>query len=334
MKDRILFLDILRILACLMVIVMHSPMPEEGTNGMLLSSISYLTAPCIGLFFMVSGALLLPISEKENTFRFLKKRIGRVLIPTLFWTFFYMTIYSGYSLVSILSIPFSVQGHRFLWFMYTLIGLYLVSPILSGWLRHTTEKEVRFYLYLWGISLCYPLLEPFLYINPSMTGTLYYLSGYAGYFLLGYYLKTYGDRLHFKYVLFLFACSVCIPVFIKVKGYDIDFYRLFWYVSIFVSLMCLFWWVLVQKCTERVTLSSGIQKYVVLLSNLTLGVYLSHLFLMRDVLWKIDGIASIGSYALQTLVVIILTFVLSFTFSWLISFIPKSQYIIGYHRKK
>lgn len=56
-------LDIIRVLACLMVVAMHSPMPGEQANGTFLASLSYLTAPCIGLFFMVSGALLLPVNR-------------------------------------------------------------------------------------------------------------------------------------------------------------------------------------------------------------------------------------------------------------------------------
>ena len=31
----------------------------------------------------------------------------------------------------LLSIPFATQGHGILWFMYTLIGLYIVSLIIS-----------------------------------------------------------------------------------------------------------------------------------------------------------------------------------------------------------
>lgn len=60
MKQRDYALDLLRIVACVMVVMMHSPMPSADANGMLLSSLSYFTAPCIGLFFMVSGALILP----------------------------------------------------------------------------------------------------------------------------------------------------------------------------------------------------------------------------------------------------------------------------------
>ncbi len=60
MKQRDLSLDLLRIVACVMVVIMHSPIPSDNVDGIILSSLSYFTAPCIGLFFMVSGALILP----------------------------------------------------------------------------------------------------------------------------------------------------------------------------------------------------------------------------------------------------------------------------------
>lgn len=60
MKQRDLSLDLLRIVACVMVVVMHSPIPSDNSDGIILSSLSYFTEPCIGLFFMVSGALILP----------------------------------------------------------------------------------------------------------------------------------------------------------------------------------------------------------------------------------------------------------------------------------
>lgn len=53
-------LDVIRILACVMVVLIHSPLPESNAdNSLLLVLVSYLAAPCIGLFFMVSGALSL-----------------------------------------------------------------------------------------------------------------------------------------------------------------------------------------------------------------------------------------------------------------------------------
>lgn len=62
MKRRILYLDFLRVLACMMVVLMHSPVPSGQGSGIFLSTLSYLTMPCIGIFFAISGALLLPVS--------------------------------------------------------------------------------------------------------------------------------------------------------------------------------------------------------------------------------------------------------------------------------
>lgn len=59
MKQRDTSLDIIRITACFMVVMMHSPLPSENANGAFLACLSFFTAPCIGLFFMVCGALLL-----------------------------------------------------------------------------------------------------------------------------------------------------------------------------------------------------------------------------------------------------------------------------------
>ena len=87
-KSTISSINIIRILAYLMVIFMHAPLPSEQANGLFLSSLSYFTAPCIGLFFMVSGYLLLPI--KDSTESFLRKRLGKVMGPTLFWSIFYI----------------------------------------------------------------------------------------------------------------------------------------------------------------------------------------------------------------------------------------------------
>lgn len=78
-----------------MVVFMHAPMPSANADagtGLFLSALSYFTAPCIGLFFMVSGALLLPV--RMNTSSFLKRRFSKVLIPTLVWSVFYISTQS------------------------------------------------------------------------------------------------------------------------------------------------------------------------------------------------------------------------------------------------
>lgn len=63
---------------------------------------------------------------------------------------------------------------------------------------------------------------------------------------------------------------------------------------------------------------------------MTFGIYLVHIFIMRNILWHNNFILSINNYYLQTAVIIILTFILSAICTYLISLLPKAQYIIGY----
>lgn len=152
-NQRDINLDITRIVACLMVITMHAPIPNENAIGIFNAALSYYTAPCIGLFLMVSGALLLPI--KGNGIEFLKKRFAKIAGPTVFWSIFYIACKYFFEdtsegiAKSFLSIPFSPQGHGVMWFMYTLAGLYLIAPIISAWLERTSKKKSK-YIYQFG----------------------------------------------------------------------------------------------------------------------------------------------------------------------------------------
>lgn len=67
---------------------MHSPIPNENANGQFLFLLSYVSASGIGLFFMISGALLLPI--QLDIMSFLKKRFVKVALPAIFWSLFYL----------------------------------------------------------------------------------------------------------------------------------------------------------------------------------------------------------------------------------------------------
>ena len=217
--------------------------------------------------------------------------------------------------------------------MYTLIGLYLLAPILSCWLKRTSKKELQFYLGLWGITLCYPLLESCLDIEQSATGILYYFTGYAGYFLLGYYMKNYSESIKFKYIIPGFCIAVAAPVVVKLLRWEVDFYRVFWYLSVFVVIMCIFWWKIFEKCTSKIHISEKLTRLIILLSNLSFGIYLSHIFIMRNILWHIESISSIGNYIIQTLIITLLTLLIAIGLSRMISLLAFGDYIIGYKQK-
>lgn len=338
-SQHIIHFDIVRVIACIMVIVMHSPIPgyNASLHGPFLTLTSYLTAPCVPLFFMVSGALLLPRKEGVDAFQYLKKRIGKILYPTVCFSLFYMFINKGnvdstLLIKNLCSIPFSTQGHGILWFMYVLIGLYLLIPIISPWIRNASQRDIELYLALWMITMLYPFIGLFLEVNTSINGVFYYFAGYSGYFLLGYYINSYGVSL--KYIVPLAIAMLLMPILNKVLNWNLDFYSAFWYLSAPVAVMTTAWFCVIKKLFEKKQLPVRLTDFLEIISNLSFGIYLVHIFVMRTLIWKLDVIQNINNYYLQTLVVIFLTFVGSFTICNVIAKLPFASYIIGYTSKK
>lgn len=343
MKQRILYLDVIRVVACLMVIVMHAPISGDGamTHGPFLVFASYLTAPCVPLFFMVSGALLLPCREGTTARAYLAKRIGKIAGPTVCFSLFYIALnisqmeMGGKTIVlSLLSIPFSAQGHGILWFMYTLMGLYLLVPILSPWIRRASKREIELYLVLWFVTLLYPYIGLLLQCNTGNTGVLYYFSGYVGYFLLGHYLSR--NMLPLKVLLSVSLFVLPLPLFNKLLGWELDFYTAFWYLSAPVAILTASCFCCIKRCFSTVAIESAsmrwspLTKALTVVSNLSFGIYLVHIFVMRTLLWNWSFIQSIKNYCLQTFVVIVFTFMGALAIVYLLSRLPFSQYIIGY----
>ncbi len=317
-------LDIIRVIACLMIVLMHSPMSGLGTFGFVLCGISYLTAPGIGLFFMVSGALLLKVNAGHpfGTQSFLRRRFTKILVPLVFWSIV------GWGLEQ-----YGVKNTELgiLWFMYCLAGLYLLTPILSSWLSVARIKDVEFYLLLWFVTLCVPFVKLFTIVNESDASWLYYFHGYVGYYVLGFYLQNYmerrismGRKLMFSLV---FVCiSVMLPIALLMWNVEVDFYSLFWYLSLTVALQCVLWWIIVKRLMRNVP---KLPSFVVELSKLSFGIYLIHILVMRNVLWKTEWMQGMNGIV-QIVVCTILTFTISALISWGISKIKYVKAVIGY----
>ena len=218
--------------------------------------------------------------------------------------------------------------------MYTLAGLYLLAPIISPFLEKATKSELNFYLILWAIALCLPVFANWVDVDRGPTGILYYFSGYAGYFLLGYYMHTFKPHIPNWLIPILYVIPVTCLLFFKLN-YDREglLYDFFWYLSIFVAMMCVAWFDLVRRFVCRFELG-GISHILKKLSDSCFGIYLVHIFIMRYLLWNINMITySCGGIG-QIIITWILTFAISFVFTWAISYIPYSEYIIGYSSRK
>jgi len=227
---RIVWADVLRFIAMFMVISVHctdpfniSPAarlnPEYNFWGTIYGSV---LRPCVPLFVMLTGMLLLPVRQEIGSFY--KKRLMRIVFPFLIWSVLYdlfpwftgvlgydpsiitkFFVYAGDapsqafgdSLRNILMIPFNFTPFcTHMWYIYLLIGLYLFMPIFSAWIKDATDKQKRMFLYMWGITLFLPYINE--YVSNYLFGAcpwngrfdlFYYFAGFNGYLLLGHYLS-------------------------------------------------------------------------------------------------------------------------------------------------
>lgn len=326
MKKRQLSYDCIRIVACIMVVLMHSESAGIGTPGLLLCGLNFVTSPCIGLFFMLSGALLLNNAQNNkqaySLSEHLRKRMPRLVIPLAFW------LVAGEILnrVGLYNVESSI-----LWFMWPLIGMYLLVPILSRWLNAASRSEEEFYLGIWSLSLLYPWIRlccP-LYITDS--SWLYYFSGYLGYFVLGHFLAKYRLQKREITSLIVLSCLFCLlaPLGVLYAGIDVSFQDLFWYLSPSSVLQCIIWFVLFQHI-ESWLQNRGVRfkSVVVSLSSLTFGIYLTHTLFMSSWLWShVRDFVIYGP--LQILVCSGISFAFSALLTYLLLNVPYMRKTVG-----
>ena len=348
-KNRNYALDLLRVAACYLVIQQHaSEFYYIGENGTVVTGentywIGIITSLCrisVPLFVMISGFFLLPM--RDSTSLFFRKRFTRVLYPFLIWCVIYAMYFvfmRGDSLeqmaYNIFQIPvnFGTQvGH--LWYIYMLIGLYLLIPVISPWLKCASKRELQLYICLWiltsflpYIHLIFPEILGECFWNP--TPLLYYFTGFGGYMIIGYYLKTYG------------RLSIPISLFLLIAGYGVTAYVYCTRIdtSVTVTELELSW----QFCAINVAAAAvgtfslfqaikakgenTIGKLMTSVSNLSYGMYLAHIIVLNLYYQLLKDISS--SVLITVPLISICTFITVYLIMRILSFLPKSKYLIG-----
>lgn len=84
-KNRNISLDLLKVLACIGVVLLHTTMGgfKETGSWNLLAYLYYLGTYSIPLFFMVNGYLLL--GKKEITYPYILQKVKWILITVSSW---------------------------------------------------------------------------------------------------------------------------------------------------------------------------------------------------------------------------------------------------------
>ena len=225
MRQREIWLDFLRVTACFMVMVIHSTEPfylgGEGaqiltaTDAFWVAIFEGLCRCCVPLFLIASSYLQFPLHYSAG--EFFRRRAVRILIPMLIWTVVYALVW-GEPIDNFKGLLLNFNyaaGH--LWFVYMLVGVYLIMPLLSPWAEKVSSRELEIYLGIWLVTTLFPFVRetaggvaPLIQAADGLPaqalfplwgeaswnayGMFYYVSGFIGYLLVGLYLKKFLVR--------------------------------------------------------------------------------------------------------------------------------------------
>lgn len=369
-RENIGWIDLLRVIACFLVVFSHScdafvaqfdTNPTSFLNGVFAGS---LMRPCVPLFVMMTGVLLFPI--RMETGAFYKKRIKRILIPLVFWSLVLPLLFFGYlkyigttdnpaialenftwqaTIIKMYTFVFNFNYDTTpLWYLYMLIGLYLIMPILGAWLDKASQREVRLFLIAWGISLTLPYIKmaaPLLgyqgnYGNMGLYGicdwnnygTFYYVSGFIGYLVLAHYLVKYPLDWSWRKML-----AITVPMFLV--GYAITsfgfiitqqhfpgnyaYLEIIWYYTgINVFLMTFPVFVIIQKWDIDPPL------LITETASLTFGIYLCH-FIFIQLFYDFWNTFPSLPPIIKIIGTACMTFGFSYVIVWIMAQFPKTQ---------
>lgn len=222
-------LDLLRVISCLLVIILH----VGGVYGQNISSeypsyyftlgnfLHSMTRTAVPTFIILSGAFLLE-NIKNLDYRYhYKKTFNRVILPTLIFSVLYviysMIITKVQNMVTGSSISYSasiiswILGRPFyhMWYMYMIIGCYAITPWLIKLrlsIGNKSFEKLGWIFILIGIGIYFfkiKLIWPIQFIQ------------YLGYFILGYTIKKSNKKIENQFLSYLMkSISVLFIMFL------------------------------------------------------------------------------------------------------------------------
>lgn len=365
---RIAFVDYIRVVACFLVMLVHasenfyaadasglagnvSMLANEGNRFWVSFYDGFLGRVSVPLFMIVSAFLLVPMRDGMKMNEFYRRRFKRIIPPMLVFMLLYTFLPLAWggmsweqSLNDLKMLPLnfpSMAGH--LWFMYPLISLYLIIPVVSPWLQKATSKEELTFLGIFVVSTFIPWIHRF--ISPEIWGEcfwngftmLWYCSGYLGYLVMAHYIRYHLDWNRRKKMT---VGTVCLLVGALFTGWS------FWFKGVpgqLIETPLLEWsW---EFCTPNVLLASfgafllftcierkETPSFIRSLSNMSFGMYLMHLFFLGPIARLIIGgdVANpLVPVCLAIPAIALLTFICCAVTTKLLSLLPGSKWYVG-----
>ena len=339
MKNKIRFdnLDLLRIISCVFVVLIHVTAIWLSNNEVInndnlfffvfVNSIAKFSVP---VFFMLSGFFNLSNDKNLNYKEFYKKSFYKILLPCILFSVFYSIIkvlecfFSDGDFVLVLKEIFSGNLGA-LWFLYALIPMYLLTPLIII-LKNNIEKKhfIIFCIIYFLYSSVSGLFSEF-----SVAWSLGNSFNYLGFYLIGYVIgekfinsKKIGKIPFILILIFAvilgFVNSYIIYNFNYIHKFDFDFSINFNIINVLYSILIFILFINLK-----------FEKKIQFFSNYTFYIYLIHPFIISIIVRIVPMNFIICnpyiSFVLIFIIVFICSLIFSIIFDYVYKFILKSK---------
>lgn len=279
-ENRIIELDLLRVMAIFLVILQHSWSMlglDSAADGMQYHFYRFAIIG-VPLFVMISGSLLL---RKEMPVKlFLKKRFTRILLPFVFWTtiVYVISCFLGRyddvhnlkeALLCYVPYFFGNKINSVYWFMFMLIGLYLLTPLFQRAFSAPASRNVlKYVICLWFIWQLLCLITPEFILVRYYRFSAYL---YVGYFLVGFYIIQYLPNKRLNRLLggIGFCVTYALNVVLSMQGWKVTPIEV-------LEVLCLFLFFV----SIDYRLPHWLQVGIVQISRYSFAIYLSHVMVI------------------------------------------------------
>ena len=303
-SERYWYLDLLRITAVFTVVLLHvSPQATlevavHSAPWQVMNLLASLCAFKVPVMFMISGALFLSPGRQASIRRLYGKNLARLVASFCFWSAFYALAYCAVTGKGKWTfINQFLRGHYHMWFLFELIGLYAITPLLR---QITASKRATQYLLLAGLvfsfipnrALAFASLfsVPHADVLASLQSAFAQTNPYRGlhcayYFVLGHYLHEYALSRRGKRLLLASGAAAVAATFLLTawqSGRAGETSTLFYSNdSLNVLLASAAVFVLFRELFGRLSPGEEAKAWIMRLSKYAFGVYLIHPFLIE-----------------------------------------------------
>ncbi len=354
-KQHLVWIDLLRSFAICCVVLVHvndalysfgNPdfFVTQSTRaiifGMTIQTIGRLGVP---IFLFITGYLLLDRKfDYQSTLHFWKRNLLGIIIPTELWiviyeifhTLFEGEAFSGGRLVRELLFLQDMTGRGgHMWYMFTIIGIYLFLPFVAMVLQRFDDKVflipmLILFAYLFVVPLISLILGCHGYDALSVRLDLSFVGGDCGFMvLLGYFFKKgLFQKVKSRYLILIGIACILLTIWVQRVAFANSLQDLFsgtFYNSAFllIATICIFLLVSRMKNIRFPRIFGS-------LAMCSFGIYLIH-YPIRLVLQRYIDISSRGA---RVALIALLALLISWVIVWIFSKFPKVGRILFYIR--